>query len=52
MKEFIIVIEETLKRAVTVKAENYEDAVLKVTDMYREEEIVLDYDDLEEVDIK
>jgi len=40
-------IQETLSRTVTVKAESIEDAIVQVEEMYRNEEIVLDYADFD-----
>ncbi|MBA1421570.1 MAG: DpnD protein [Epsilonproteobacteria bacterium] len=40
-------IQETLSRTVTVKAESIEDAVRQVEEMYKNEEIVLDYADFD-----
>ncbi|MDY0315529.1 MAG: DpnD/PcfM family protein [Bacteroidales bacterium] len=45
MKTFEIEVLETLSRIVSVKAENQNNAILKVKEMYRNEEIVLDADD-------
>lgn len=45
MKEFTLTIIETLSRNVTVKANNYDEALEKVEDMYRNEEIILDSSD-------
>lgn len=41
MKEFEVIITETLQRKVKIKAFNEEDAKIKVFDMYDNEEIVL-----------
>ncbi len=41
MKEFEVIITETLQRKVKIKAFNEEDAKIKVSDMYDNEEIVL-----------
>ncbi len=38
-------IQETLSRTVTVKAESIEDAIMQVDEMYKNEEIILDYAD-------
>lgn len=45
MKEFEITIIETLSKSVTVEANNYDEALEKVEDMYEKEEIVLDSSD-------
>ncbi|MCC6516677.1 MAG: DpnD/PcfM family protein [Chitinophagales bacterium] len=41
METFKIEIQEFLSRIVEIEAENIDDAVLKVKEMYRQEEIVL-----------
>jgi hypothetical protein len=43
--KYLVNIEEVLTRDVVVDAENEEDAEIKVKHLYRDEEIVLDYDD-------
>lgn len=50
MKKFYIEVRETLKRVVTVEAENIDEAKRKVEAKYNNEEIVLDYNDLAAVD--
>lgn len=45
MKEFEVIITETLQRKVKVKASNEKDARAKVFDMYDKEEIVLSDND-------
>ena len=45
MKEFEVVITETLQRKVSVKASNETEAKIKVFDMYDNAEIVLDGND-------
>ncbi len=42
---FDITVIETLSRTVSVDAENYDDALEKVEDMYDRQEIVLDSSD-------
>lgn len=42
---FDIMVIETLSRTVSVDAENYDDALEKVEDMYDKQEIVLDSSD-------
>jgi len=42
-----IEITEVLSRIITVDVESKEDAILKIEDMYKNEEIVLDYADFE-----
>jgi hypothetical protein len=51
MKTFEIEVCEILSRIVRVKAENQNDAILKVKEMYRNEEIVLDADDYIDTEI-
>ena len=38
-------IEEILNKEVTIEAENFEEAMKIINKLYRDEEIVLDYDD-------
>lgn len=44
-KLFKIEIQEFLSRIIEVQAENKDDAIIKVKEMYRKEEVVLDSDD-------
>lgn len=48
MKEYDIEVKEILTRVVSVEANNIEEAIDNVVDMYNREEIVLDYDDFGE----
>lgn len=43
--EFDITVTETLSRSVKVNAENYDEALEKVEDMYYEGKIILDFSD-------
>lgn len=52
MKEFEVLITETLQRKVKVKASNKKEAKIKVFDMYDNEEIVLSDDDFVDYSIK
>lgn len=52
MKKFNIEIEEVLQRAVEVEAENKENAIRLAEEKYRNEEIVLDSEDLKSIIIK
>lgn len=52
MKEFEVLITETLQRKVKVKASNEIEAKIKVFDMYDNEEIVLGNDDFLDYSIK
>ena len=45
MAKYQVEINETLSRIIEVEAENENDAVSKIKDLYRKEEIVLDSDD-------
>lgn len=49
MNQYIIEITETLQRQVSVEADSYEEAVKKVRKEYDEEEIVLNYLDIVDV---
>ena len=52
MNKYSIEIEEVLQRNVKVEAETEEEAIKKVKEMYNNEEIILDYNDLESIKIK
>lgn len=45
MNKYRFNIEEILNKEVTVEAENLEEAMKIINKLYRDEEIVLDYDD-------
>ncbi len=45
MQKYQVEINETLSRIIEVEAENENDAVSKIKDLYRKEEIVLDSND-------
>lgn len=45
MKKFSISIQEILEREVVIEAENKRDAMDKIKQMYKDEEIVLDSED-------
>ena len=51
MRKFKVSITETLYKEVIVEAENPTDAVIKVDEMYRDEDIVLDYNDFEDYEV-
>lgn len=51
MRKFKVSITETLTREVVVEAENPADAINKVDEMYRNEDIVLDYNDFEDYEV-
>jgi hypothetical protein len=52
METFKIEVHEVLSRVVRVEAESQNDAISKVKNMYRNEEIVLDAEDYEYTEIK
>lgn len=52
MKEYKIEIKELLKRIVTIEAESEEEALKMAKEKYRNEEIILDYTDFKDVDLK
>lgn len=45
MNKYKFNIEEILNKEVTVEAENFEEAMKTINKLYRDEEIILDYDD-------
>ena len=45
MNKYKFNIEEILNKEVTIEAENFEEAMKIINKLYRDEEIVLDYDD-------
>lgn len=45
MKTFKIEVQEFLSRIVEIEAKNIDEAISKVTEMYQNEEIVLDSED-------
>lgn len=45
MNKYRFNIEEILKKEVTVEAEDFDQAIKIINKLYRDEEIVLDYDD-------
>lgn len=52
MRKFNVEVVETLSRVVETEAKDYNEAVLKVADKYHNEDIVLDYNDLEKTNYK
>lgn len=52
MQKFKGKITEVLQREVEIKAECKEDAMEILSEMYRSEEVVLDYNDLKKTDFK
>ena len=51
MNKYRFNIEEILNKEVTVEAENFDQAMKIINKLYRDEEIVLDYDDFVEYTI-
>ena len=51
-KKFTVEVTETLQRQVEVEAENEQEALQKVKEMYRDEEIVLTWVDFVENDFQ
>lgn len=47
--KFDIVIEEKLKRIISIDANSLNEAIEKVEELYKKEEIILDYSDFESV---
>ena len=45
MNKYRFNIEEILNKEVTVEAEDFEQAIKIINKLYRDEEIILDYDD-------
>ena len=50
MKNYTVVVSETLRREIVVKANDYMDALRQVEDMWAGEEFVLNADDFDEVE--
>ena len=51
MKEYTIAIKETLLKEVTIEAKSVTEAISKVDSKYKNEEIILDYNDLYNMEI-
>lgn len=51
MKTFKIEVQELLSRTIDIEAQNIQEAIVKVNQMYISEEIILDYTDLSKQDI-
>lgn len=49
MNKYSIEIEEILQRTVKVEAETKEDAIKTVKEMYENEELILDYNELKSI---
>ena len=52
MKTYAVVVTETLQRTITINANNKEEALDKVQEMYDTEEIVLDSSDYQDTKIE
>lgn len=52
MKKYRIEVEETLERVVEVEANSVDEAIDKVHEMYKNEEIVLDENDFMDVEFR
>lgn len=52
MKIYKIEITETLQKIIEIEADNEEDALHKVMRMYKNEEVILDYDNFVDVSFK
>ncbi len=52
MKEFEIEIQETLSKALKIKAKNLEEAISETQKLYKDEKIVLTSDDFLDYEIK
>jgi len=50
METFKIEVKETLSRIIEIEAKSKEEAFLKIEDLYKKEEIVLDADDFVETE--
>ena len=44
-KKFVVEVTETLQRQVEIEADNEQEALQKVKELYRDEEIILDWQD-------
>ena len=51
MKTFKVEIKEILSRVIEIKANSKDEAIQKTEDLYRDEEIVLDYNDFQNLNI-
>lgn len=52
MKQYKVEIEEVLQRRITIDAENREEAIRIAKEKYRNEEIILDYNDFKDVNFR
>lgn len=51
METFKIEVQELLSRTIDIEAQNIEEAIVKANQMYKSEELVLDYNDLSKQEI-
>ena len=51
MKKYEVEVQEVLSRVVEVEAKNESEAIEKVKEMYKDEDIVLDYEDFFDYEI-
>lgn len=52
MKQYKVEIEEVLQRRITIDAENREEAIRIAKGKYRNEEIIIDYNDFKDVNFR
>lgn len=52
MKQYKVEIEELLQRRITIDAENREEAIRIAKEKYRNEEIILNYNDFKDVNFR
>lgn len=52
MKTYTITIKETLSKTVLIKADNLDSAVERVEEAHKNGEVVLDYEDYDDVDVE
>lgn len=52
MKTYAITIKETLSKTVLIKADNLDSAVERVEEAHKNGEVVLDYEDYDDVDVE
>ena len=52
MKKYMIEVEEILQNVYEIEADSLEEAIDKAEEMYRHEEIVLDYEDWKETNYR
>ena len=52
MKKYLIEVEEILQKVCEIEADSLDDAIDKAQEMYRNENIVLDYEDWKETNYR